>query len=275
MRDAGAHLNDDQSLDLLHGLTEPGREGLLLEHLAACAACEARFRELAGTHERGRARAAALIAAGTEGHPLRLVESEAPAARPLPVEGRFSRRVGFTLGLGLAAAAAIAFLLLPRHGSQPGPLSPRQLSPRQLAGGAPGWLPDPQMDITLRAEGAGLGDSLRAGLGAYARRDLATARRLLARPLPEGTADDVRRIYLADVELRLRHAREALEALDPVLISGVPQPWRNQAHWTQVRAFDALGRQSSADSVLRLLALETGEDGRLARESLRNAEGLK
>jgi hypothetical protein len=74
------HLSDDQALDLLHGLFDAARESALVRHLEDCPRCEARFRQLAGTHERGRARAAALIAAGADGGPLRR-RSDAPHCR--------------------------------------------------------------------------------------------------------------------------------------------------------------------------------------------------
>lgn len=256
------HLSDDQALDLLHGLFDAARESALVRHLEGCPRCEARFRQLAGTHERGRARAAALIAAGADGGSLRLVPGDPDA--PHRRRRGLSRGTGFTIGLGLAAAAAIAVLLLPRLWQGRAPLLPHPLTQTET-----GWLPDPQMDITLRAEGAGLGDSLQAGLTAYARRDLAAAGRLLALPVPEGTADDVRRIYLADVELRLRHPQAALTALNDLLLDAVPQPWRDQGHWTLVHALDALGRRAAADSVLRVLAIEPGATGEAARAALR------
>lgn len=262
------HLDDDQALDLLHGLSDVASEGGLLAHLAACPKCEARFRAMAGTHERGRARAALLIASGAEGGPLRLVPGNAGA--PHRPEGRLSRRAGFTIGLGLAAAAAIAVLLMPRLWQGRAPLLPRPLTQSET-----GWLPDPQMDITLRADGAGLGDSLRAGLTAYAKRDLAAAQRLLSCALPEGSADDVRRIYLADVELRLRHPQAALTALDDLLLDAVPQPWRDQGHWTLFHALDALDRRAAADSVLRILAGEPGATGAAAREALRRRQRMQ
>ena len=87
-------------------------------HVGGCAECHARYNELAGRA----ARVGALMEA---------LEVRAVAAAPGPQQRRWMQRPGpvATAVLALAAAAALAFVLLPKHTEAPKPVVAPHVAP--------------------------------------------------------------------------------------------------------------------------------------------------
>ena len=163
-------------------------------------------------------------------------------------------------GVAAVAVAAVAVTFI---------LVPHTRTTDRAPAGALVWLPGPEAKVTLRDEGDATGDSVFAGLDAYARRDLPTAHRLLAQGNASGSIDQMRRLYLADVLLREGRARDAIETLDPVLLDRVPEPWRSEGLWVRAQSWRVIGREAPADSLIRWLATRSGAVGDRARAALR------
>jgi hypothetical protein len=162
------------------------------------------------------------------------------------------RRIATVAALTAATVAvAIGVTRFARH--EPAPLP--------LAVDAAGLhrLPDAHPRSAIRNFGASPADSLvLAGLAAYGRRDLAAARRMLATGGTIGRMDDVRRIYLGATLLELGDATGALATLRGLGTRFVPEPWKSETRWSLAMALAGTGARSAADSLLAVLASESG-----------------
>jgi len=215
------HLDDARCADLHLGLLPARERTATLEHLAACAACESRFRAHVAAAER-----AAVDAPGAR---ARIVSPVAWYRRPATA--------------WLAAAAAVLVIA----GTIP------MLRPAPPVHDAPGHLPPPGAAVGTRA-GEGEDAHLTAGLDAVARHDLVTADRELSAARTTGGAEMLRRVYLADVKLARGDARAAIELLRGVRWLDVPEPWRRDAVALYARALRRAGEGAAADSIERALA---------------------
>jgi hypothetical protein len=130
------------------------------------------------------------------------------------------------------------------------------------------WLPAPEANVLTRDFLEGNPDPrIAAGLEAYRNHDAAAARRLLEPARAEGAIEQVRRLYLGNAELRLDRPRSALEALLPVDLAQIPEPWRGEAQWSLALAFARTGQGRSADSLWLLLSERSDEIGARARRA--------
>lgn len=237
------HPGDDLWLDVVNGLATAGARNAALRHARGCASCARRLEEFAATHARGYARAETSLRG-------------APAAM---------RRSSWRGGMGrlLPVAAAVAAVLgayaiwtLSRPAAPPAP-------------GAVAWLPAPEADVLARGPLDDATDPrLLQGLDAYAARDAARARRLLGAARAEGALEQVRLLYLGNVELQLGDAGRAAATLRAVELARVPEPWRSEAQWSTALALDALGDPAAADSIRRGLASRPGPLAERARRAL-------
>lgn len=222
------HLDADVALDLVLELLPDGSRELWLVHAAACPACESLLRRTAGDLERSRARA--LPALG------------------LPAERAGSAPRGGPAWWWLAAAGVLVVAgglwSLPRESELVLTAIP---TPLPTAPGGPVTFA-PQRD-------AGAADGpLRDALEAYRAGRLTEARDRLAslHALPPAH-ERLRRVYLADCELRLGDAGRSVAALEGVRMLSVPEPWQSQARWNQAVALAHLHRDSAARQALREL----------------------
>ncbi len=238
MTELHKHLDDDVLLDLGLGLADPVEREGLREHLVDCAECENRLRQVVSDRTRHAARRVSV--------PERTGRRRAPGV--LPFRRRESRR--FAVPVALAAAAMALLLLWPERG----PRSP------ELP-----WLETPGDRIHHRDDPAPPAGDLEAGLEAYARRDPEEAIRRLEAVRAEGARDHLRRIYLGNALARVGRWEEAVEALAPVPLDVVPDPWGMEARWTLFLALRETGRPADADSLLHVLAREPGPVGERAR----------
>ncbi len=243
-----AHLEDDEILDLVSGFVDDVTRERLIRHVASCPPCEARLREAAGSHERALARAARELASA----------AAAPRARGFGRTGRL-----LAMAAGLVVVATAAFLARPR----PDPAS------RASGEARPAWLPAAVTEGVRRAGGESPAESLVvAGVHAYDRRDLHEAERLLHAPLPDGTIEWMRRLYLANTLVALGRHSEAIPLLDAPLAERLPEPWAAEWDWTLLVALQHQGQQARADSVLERLVQRqdaVGERARATRDGRR------
>ncbi len=213
------HLSESLCADLVLEALTPEARDHALAHARECAACEERLRLHAAVHARA-------VATGT-----RRFGKDGSRLRPLPLPQR-------PWTWFAAAAVLVAVLALPRWFSGPGPAPQR-------------WLPTPDSGIALRE-----GESdphLSAGLAAYARRDLATARKELETAKLTGGSETARRLYLANTLLALDEPEGALTLLQGIDLITVPEPWQEEALWSLQNAYRRTGQELRADSLLRTL----------------------
>ncbi len=214
------HLDDARCADLALGLLESGERTQALAHAQVCAICEARLRAHVGATERAQADRLTLV----DTLPLR-------AARP---------QWGLITG-GLAAAAAIAIVFAAPM------LRPRALTPAATT------LPVPGDEVLSRDSGVS-DPHLAAGLAALRAHDMAGARRELTAANTTGTAEIVRRLYLAQVLEASSDASGALVQLRGVRFFDLPEPWRTSGAQLFARVLRRTGHTAAADSVEASLA---------------------
>ena len=244
------HLTADELLDLVLGLAAKAARRGFVEHIAGCASCEARLREVAATHERARALQATML--NGAGH----AEARAGAGRSLRQPSRFA-----VVSLALAAALTVVaglFVMLRL------PLQPMTRPPAAVA-----WLPRPELGMLTRGgDSNGADTTLIAGLVAYELHDLLGARELLESSHATGMMEQVRRVYLANTLLHLGAVKPALEQLQSLDYTELPEPWRSESRWALGSALARTGNTRQADSLLRQLATEPGPIGARARAGL-------
>ena len=237
----GAHIGDDEFIDLVSGFLDDASRARVIAHASACAHCDARFREISATHERGLARAAeALREPAVEPH-----------ARPF-----WRPSVALLAAAGFVVVAAAVYLARP----QPSPSLHATRAPE------PVWLPSAVFEGIRRSGGASQAESLViAGVQAYDRRDLAEAERLLRAPLDPSALDKMRRLYLANTLVAQGRNEEAISLLDSPYGDLLPEPWNAEWGWTFFVALQRQGQSERADSVLETLVKRDGEVGERAR----------
>lgn len=246
------HLTDDDLVDLVNDLLDESARERMVTHAAGCAGCEARLREMATAHERGRARAAGLPAA--------MAGPVAPDGSASPLRlgpGRGIQRAGVLLAAAaVLVIAGTAYLLRPAR-EAPAPVS----EPRHA------WLPsNPEVSAARRSVGQGDDTRVMAGVAAYQRRDLSAAESLLTNPVDDLALEWVRRLYLANALVALDRNAEALPLLDRRSGDLLPEPWRGEGQWTYFVALSRAGRKADADSMLRVLIRRDDDIGARARE---------
>jgi hypothetical protein len=109
-------------------------------------------------------------------------------------------------------------------------------------------LPAPGAEVRTR-EGGAEDPHLTAGLAAYAAHDFVTAERELRAAQLDGSAEMLRRLYLAQVRMQRGDARTAVQLLRGVEWKVVPEPWRRDGVALLARALRATGADASADSI--------------------------
>ncbi len=237
------HASADQLLDLVLGLARPESRGELLDHLATCAPCAQHLRDISASHERARARQAAVL--GEIGVPQRAV-----VRRP--------RWTGPALAMAAGLVAVVGLFMMLRAPSSPAP-----------RGAAVAWLPRPDPGVLARGGASnGADSSLLAGLAAYEQHNLVVARRGLEAAHASGVMEQVRRVYLANTLLQLGAALPALDQLQSLDYTQLPEPWRAESRWALGQALAGAGRKEQADSLMRQLASEPGPVGERARAGL-------
>ncbi len=226
-----SHPGDDRLFDLAHGLL-PGDEGkACFDHLAACPACEERFRGMA----RDRHRALSMEPGTVE--PVRS-----------SILGRFHWR---RAALALSAAAGIVVAVLSLSGRQSGP--------------TPYWLPI-EVNNTLLRSGPAPERYARA-LEAYERRNAARVVAILeGEPIPPQDLY-MRLVYASALLLEDRTSR-AKEELQSLRIDRLPEPSRRRARWLLYTSQRRLAEHEKADALLAELAADSGEIGDLARAEI-------
>lgn len=256
--EATPHLDADHCLDLLQDLVAEPERARLLAHAARCAACEELLRGHAMTRERLRAQA-----------PEALRPSATPAAAPARAGGwsRLTHRFSGTPAVrAMAAFGTVAVLVVavivardPRSGTATSSTAPQVH-----------WLPGAEADVVNRASwGAAENDAVRAGVEAYARRDLEEARRILGSTRSEGALELLRRVFLGSAAALQDDFATAEEVLARIPMEDVPEPWRGEARWTLYAAYEARGARAEAESLLALIAAGPGPVSSRARERTR------
>ena len=110
------------------------------------------------------------------------------------------------------------------------------------------WLPELGEAMRTR-EGETEDPHLTRGLEAYRAHQLGTADRELSLAHAEGSSEQLRRLYLANVRERLGNERSALELLRSLGWRYLPEPWRHEGIVLLVRVLRANGEAASADSI--------------------------
>jgi hypothetical protein len=224
-----AHVDDGRCADLALGLMPRAERAAALAHLGACAVCEARLRAHVAAGERARAEALRLAAEGWHAGEPAIAPGRGRAAAP-----------PFSHWLPLAAVAVLAVVAV------------LAIVGQQSADRGAALLPAPGEAVRTR-ESTGDDPHFAAGLDAYRARDLAKAARELAAARTTGPAEQMRRLYLADVRLRRGDGQGAFALLATVDWYSVPEPWRRAGAAVLSRALHATGREASADSIDRNL----------------------
>jgi len=216
MIETGRHLDDDQCALLALGLATPSDHARAIAHARSCLVCEMRLR----AHVAADVRAHADIAAAAE--PLQVLRPQAIA------------RIVATIATTAAAAALIAIFVV--------------RAPAPKLHDAPEWLTTPGELVRMRSENA-IDESLRAGLEAYARRDLPAAITALRAANVSGGAEQARRLYLGHALLASGNAKEARGWLERLRLDALPEPWRAEARSSLAAAWRRTGRSRQADSL--------------------------
>jgi hypothetical protein len=217
MRDGASHLDDARCSDLVLDLLPPEVRRDALAHASGCPACAARLRSHVGAVNRMR------------------------ADLPSSGSGRVHRLpTAWTLAPALAAAAALVLLVWWPRGAP------------KHATGPTTWLAMPAEGVLLR-EGEAEDPHLAAGFAAYARRDLAAARRELELAHASETTEQARRVYLAHVLFLQGDAAHALGLLRSVDWIQLPAAVHRPAVELLASAERATGHPASADSIQHAL----------------------
>lgn len=241
------HPSDDDLLDLAHELLDPGATRAVLDHVRACAPCEARFRATASDREFWHANPPAAVAAAA-----------AAAGAREPQRGLASLHSFPRWATPVAAAAALALVVL-APSLRPG--MSRRADPR--------WLPVSHEHTLLRTpalETAGVG--LDRALGVYRSGDAAAAlRELEALVIPPEAAfeSSLRQLYLASAQVLNARPNDALQTLDTLDIPTLPEPWRRWARWTRYLAARDAHHEQEARALLADLVSNPNEVGDQAR----------
>lgn len=237
------HVDDDHLLDLVNGLLDRAARQAALQHLRACPACSERLRVFAGAAERAHARVAQAVTVRTS-RPLVAV----PPGRPARSWSK-----------PWLAAAALLLVSIPLWGRL-------ARTPASLAPVADTRLPAPDVSILTRGgDEAALDPAVARGLELYASGDLTAARRALAGTTATGVAEQVRRLYLGNCELRTGDAARAVRTLRAVDSTAVPEPWLGEWQWSLAVALATSGDLAAADSLRERLALRPDSIGVRAR----------
>jgi hypothetical protein len=260
--DPARHLDPDACVDLLAGLVRGERQRDLLLHAATCPRCEDLFRLYGARVERARSASARWLAP-VQGHAaVDAAEHERPAprsTRSVPRRSTLRRWFGGRWTGAWVAAASVAALAT----AVLVPVVAHRGAARRLH-----WLPASTAEVTTRDPSSSLPDSqIRHGLEAYARHDLAGARRWLGDVESQGPIELVRRVYLANTLAQQGDHREAAAMLERLPTDLVPEPWRSESRWTLSVAWRESGQPARADSLLAVLATEPGPVGDRARSA--------
>lgn len=225
------HVDDSSCADLVLELLSRDEREAALDHAAGCPQCEARLHAHVVAADRSRA------------------EWRERGAATSDARARAARRATTTPArdwlVALAAMLVVAIAL------------PLLLS-RPLERGRAHWLPALGEEVRTR-EGETEDPHLHAGLEAYRTHDLATADRELSLARADGSSEQLRLLYLANVRDQRGDARAALDLLRGLQWRVLPEPWRHEGVLLFVRVLRANGRAASADSIeLALRALPPG-----------------
>jgi tetratricopeptide (TPR) repeat protein len=264
------HLDEHTIMDCLLGLMSPSQEQKTIAHLLECPSCEKLFQERSAEIERFHA---TRILRSTPERKF-YVEKRGTAAQSGAKESsrhqdvkeyirdsiwaRF-RRPHIQLAGALVVAIIVAVVIVwPQFLGTPPPadlyvLRPYsfQLQQREIPGTAPN-------------------EDLKAGLEAYDKKEFEQAIELLEKaPIPEHTAHEtIRQIYLGSALAWKGEYEEAVAVLDEVPFALVPGEWGKEAQWTLYVSLRESGHQASADSLLHVLSVKSGEVGERARRHL-------
>ena len=233
------HPTPDTLFDLAAGLVPTDEQTALLDHLSDCPPCEDEFVQASADLETGRAT-----------RPDDHVIDQVVKTIPFPQQ---SRRPRWQTLVPVAAAAVLAIaLLLPLTSDGDG----SRLIP----------LPSPGAELRLRDAGLAADDMMAAGLEAYDKGSWDEAVRLLPEADNDGTWAPVRSVYLGSALAfsdRLGEARTVLEEFDAQIL---PDPWGSESRWTLSTVYRKLGETVRADSLVTVLADESGDVGSRARK---------
>ena len=279
------HLNEDALFGLLLGRLPSEQRASCVAHLSACPDCENVLRQRAGEIERLRVSPVYRALLHEDSIPQRSAEAD---ESPRRADGRSGgtgesssaekiwrsllaalRRPRYVVGMttGLAAIVLAAILLRPAN---------RIVLPTEadcLPGGSEftdlRGEPSPSTDGSLQDAGAqdaerAAADLLRA-VEVYARRDLGPAVQLLQSAKTTGRLESIRLIYLGNALVHQGDLAGAVSTLRTVLHENLPYAWREEGQWTLLVALDRTGQRASADSLLKVLAIEPGDIGDRAR----------
>ena len=233
------HPTPDTLFDLAAGLVPTDEQAVLLDHLGDCPPCEEEFVQASADLETGRA-----------ARPDDATVNQALRAIPLPQQSR--RPIWHTLvPVAAAAVLAIALLLPPSSDGDGSRMIP---------------LPSPGAELRLRDVGIKADELLTTGLAAYDQGDWNEATRLLEQADTEGAWAPVRSVYLGSALAfsdRLGEARTLLEQIEAHIL---PDPWGSESRWPLSAVYRKLGETARADSLIAILAEESGSVGDRARE---------
>lgn len=261
----GSHADPDTCIDLIENLIPPAERERVLAHLAVCPSCEDLLRRQAATRERLRAEAPEALRHEPRRH-------HGPGAHPrgrtsTATIGRFFAPAASGRGIALAGAlAAVALVVVvARTPRVEGPAARTTAAPPQVH-----WLPGSETEVITRAPWTAAPDpNVRAGVEAYARHDLAEARRLLGSSRSEGSLEVMRQLFLGSAAALDRDFAAAEDLLARLPMEQVPEPWRGEALWTLYAVFESRGARTRADSLLTLIAASPGPIAERARTHAR------
>jgi hypothetical protein len=240
MNDFSIHPSDDHLIDLAADLPDPAGRAALLEHLRACASCEARFLELYRVSERLALR------------PIPAVTAAAPRASG---ESRAAPSAWLRIGSWAAVAALLVTGLL---------FAPRFLH-RRPADGLDYWMPLENERVLLRSADVS-DDFARFGeaIDAYTAHDAPRVIALLRGRELAGSYEPLNLLLASALvwEGRNTEARDLLGRLDTLTL---PEPARDRARFLLYVALRRDGRQDEARAIARELAAGTGEFAGRAR----------
>ncbi len=280
----GPHLDEDLVADLLLDLPADPEWNEAVRHLSACPQCQDLLQRRGAVWERlrssrGSAAALAGAAAVFEKFADRQLEPRraAPESAGVPAEsgsgwGRWreaGRRLALALrrprtawALGTVALGAAGVLLLSTS---------HRTSVRFPADVE--WLPSASETLALRDDADRTrGTELKAALSAYDRRDLTAAIRGLSAAETSGSMNNLRLVFLGSALARAGDFSKAVQVLESVPLSTLPDPWYTESYWTLLVALHRSGNRTAADSLLHALADQPGEVGGRARRLLGRSE---
>jgi hypothetical protein len=238
---------------------------MVLQHLGTCTDCEKRFQQMAGEWERLSARAHEVMAKETAAQDTAketvtadsTFESRKKAIGLYEKLPRALRGPSVRLGLAVGLAALLLLILIPPRATDP----TRDLLKK---------LPSFGQDVQPRTGELPTSDEdLLAGLEAYARSDFAVASKRLSETRASGPLDVFRKVYLGSSLAWTGEYADAITVLESIPLHLVPDPWSGEARWTRYVALRGVGFNASADSLLHVLAEESGEIGERARGLIR------